>query len=126
MELGRFPVTDGLPAEFYKVFLEQCVNISTCFSEFVLFQRPSLHFTTKRFNNFDSEEKQTSAVFKKLEVYKSFELHVSDYKIAAKVIATRMKKVLPDIINNDQTGFLKGRSIGENVRLLNRVVLRFH
>ena len=76
MELGRFPVTDGLPAEFYKVFLEQCVNISTCFSEFVLFQRPSLHFTTKRFNNFDSEEKQTSAVFKKLEVYKSFELHV--------------------------------------------------
>ena len=49
-----------------------------------------------------------------------------DYKIAAKVIATRMKKVLPDIINIDQTGLLKGRSIGENVRLLNRVVLRFH
>ena len=33
-----------------------------------------------------------------------------------------MKRVLPDIINNDQTGFLKGRSIGENVRLLNSVI----
>lgn len=49
-----------------------------------------------------------------------------DYKIAAKVIAIKIKKVLPDIIKNDQTGLLKGRSIGENVRLLNRVVLRFH
>ena len=41
-----------------------------------------------------------------------------DYKITAKAVATRMKRVLPDIINNDQAGFLKGRSIGENVRLL--------
>ena len=30
-----------------------------------------------------------------------------------------MKRILPDIINNDQTGFLKG---GENVRLLNSVI----
>ena len=29
-----------------------------------------------------------------------------------------MKKVLVDIIHPDQTGFLKGRYIGENVRLL--------
>ena len=34
----------------------------------------------------------------------------------------RMKRVLPDILSNDQTGFLKGRSIGENVRLLNSVI----
>ena len=29
-----------------------------------------------------------------------------------------MKNVLPNIINNCQTGFLKGRYIGENIRLL--------
>ena len=29
-----------------------------------------------------------------------------------------MKKVLPDIINNSQTGFLKGRYIGENIRTI--------
>ena len=33
-----------------------------------------------------------------------------------------MKKVLPDLINNDQTGFLKGRSIGENVRLIASII----
>jgi len=41
-----------------------------------------------------------------------------DYKIAAKSIATRFKKVLPHLMNNDQTGFLKGRFIGENIRLI--------
>jgi hypothetical protein len=39
-----------------------------------------------------------------------------DYKIATKSIATRMKKVLISLIENSQTGFLKGRYIGENIR----------
>ena len=33
-----------------------------------------------------------------------------------------MKKVLPDLINSDQTGCLKGRSIGENVRLIDSII----
>ena len=45
-----------------------------------------------------------------------------DYKIAAKAIASRIKNVLPTIINFDQTGFLKGRSIGENVRLIDSII----
>ena len=45
-----------------------------------------------------------------------------DYKIATKAIAARMKKVLPDLINSDQTGLLKGRSIGENVRLIHSII----
>ena len=39
-----------------------------------------------------------------------------DYKIATKALATRVKKVLPSIISNAQTGYLKGRFIGENIR----------
>ena len=45
-----------------------------------------------------------------------------DHKIATKTIATRLKKVLSHLINNDQTGFLKGRFIGENIRLINSVI----
>ena len=45
-----------------------------------------------------------------------------DYEIAAKVIASRIKTVLSTIINFDQTGFLKGRSIGENVRLIDSII----
>ena len=40
-----------------------------------------------------------------------------DYKILTKSIAKRLEKVLPKIINSDQTGYIKGRFIGENVRL---------
>ena len=41
----------------------------------------------------------------------------TDYKILAKCIALRLKKVTPKIISSDQTGFLQGRYIGENIRL---------
>ena len=40
------------------------------------------------------------------------------YKIASGCIANRIKTVLDKIINKDQTGFIKGRYIGENTRLI--------
>jgi len=33
-----------------------------------------------------------------------------------------MKKILPKIINNGQTGFLKDRFIGENIRLIYSII----
>ena len=45
-----------------------------------------------------------------------------DYKIASKVIAKRIEKVLTLLINPDQTGFIKGRYIGQNVRLINDIL----
>ena len=40
------------------------------------------------------------------------------YKIAASVIANRIKTVLDKIVHEDQKGFISGRFIGENVRLI--------
>ena len=39
-----------------------------------------------------------------------------DTKIMSKVLATRIKNVLPDIIHHNQSGFVKDRYIGETVR----------
>ena len=40
----------------------------------------------------------------------------TDYKIIAKVMANRLKSGLNEIIHEDQTGFMKGRNIGSNIR----------
>ena len=45
-----------------------------------------------------------------------------DYKILTKVIAKRIEKTLLKIINPDQTGYVKGRYIGENIRLIQDVM----
>ena len=45
-----------------------------------------------------------------------------DYKTATKAIANRLKKVLANVVDNDQTGFLKDRFIGENIRLIDSII----
>jgi len=39
-------------------------------------------------------------------------------KIATKAIAKRIEASLSKLINSDQTGFIKGRYIGENIHLI--------
>ena len=40
------------------------------------------------------------------------------YNIASKAIAIRIKKVVPQLIDTDQTGFMKDRFIDQNMRSL--------
>ena len=46
----------------------------------------------------------------------------TDYKIMTKCIATRLKNNLIKIINKSQSGFIKGRYIGDNIRSLLEVI----
>ena len=50
--------------------------------------------------------------------YRPISILVSDYKIFSKILATRLEKVLPDVIDMDQTGFIKDRSFIDNARRL--------
>ena len=45
-----------------------------------------------------------------------------DYKIIAKILALRLKKMLPKIIHSDQKGFVKGRNICEANRLIQDII----
>ena len=51
-----------------------------------------------------------------LENWRPISLVNVDAKIMSKVIATRIKNVLPNIIQHNQTGYVKDRYIGETVR----------
>ena len=119
MESGKSPGTDGLPAEFYKVFwndvstfLIDALNLSFSKGYLSISQRRGLITLLPKKNKPQQYLKN----------WRPITLLNCDYKIAAKAIATRLKKVLPYLIDNDQTGFLKGRFIGENIRLINSVI----
>lgn len=45
-----------------------------------------------------------------------------DYKIATKALAARVQNIMKSIINSDQNGFVKGRSIHENIRLIEDIL----
>lgn len=49
-------------------------------------------------------------------------LQCCDAKILAKCIAHRIKKVLLNIVHNDQSGFLQRRYIGDNIRQLLEII----
>ena len=53
-----------------------------------------------------------------LDNWRPISLLNTDYKIATRAIASRMFKILPDIIHIDQMGYVKKHFIGQNIRLI--------
>ncbi|KAK3221963.1 hypothetical protein Dsin_008988 [Dipteronia sinensis] len=48
------------------------------------------------------------------------------YKIIAKIIVNRIKPCLPDIISPSQSAFMAGRSIGDNILLVQELMRNYH
>ena len=111
--------TDGLPCEFYKFFwndlAEVLVNaLNHSFETRMLSisqRRGIVKFIPKK-----------DADLKLIKNRRPITLLNCDYKIATKAIANRIKTLLPNLISDDQTGFVKDRFIGENIRLIDSVM----
>lgn len=58
--------------------------------------------------------------------YRPVSLLNVDNKILAKIMATRLEKVLPTIIHEDQTGFIKNRQMTHNIRRLFDIIYSSH
>ena len=113
MSNNKTPGSDGLPIEFYKIlwadikeFFINAVHESFETGELSTLQRHGIITLLPKQNKDNLYLKN----------WRPISLLQTDYKIIAKALATRMKKVLPDLIHKDQTGFLKNRYIGENIR----------
>ena len=57
-----------------------------------------------------------------MKCYRPISLLNIDYKIISKVIATKLGKILPKIIDFDQTSAIKGHSIFDNFHLIRNVI----
>ena len=120
---SRAPGTDGLPAEFYKVFWN---DISDLFLNSINYAYRSGQLSVTQRRGIIKLIPKKDAEPNLIKNWRPISLLNCDYKIAAKAIANRFKQVIPNIINYDQTGFLKGRFIGENIRLIDVLGLKPH
>ena len=57
-----------------------------------------------------------------LKNWRPLSLLTTDYKIITKILALHVTKVLPSIINEDQSAYIKGRYIGENIRTIADII----
>ncbi len=118
LKINKSPGLDGLTAEFYKAFANELTPFLTnmfneCFQDQLL--PPSQRLSV------------LSLIFKKGETenianYRPISLTNTDYKIIAFILANRMHHVLSDIISPDQTGYIKKRFIGQNIRLIQDII----
>ncbi len=114
LKVEKSPGCDGLTPEFYKElwteFKDLFVNMLN-----ETYEHGELPYTMRK--------AILALLFKKgdktlLKNFRPISLTNYDYKILCFVLANRMQKVLKDIIVEDQTGYIKGRYIGSNARLL--------
>ena len=119
MGIGNSPGSDGLTSEFYKRFWDE-IGYDVVQSIKNAFDKGELSICQKR---------SIITLLPKKDKPTDFDNNLPpvtllnvDYKIAAKVIANRLARVLPDIISPNQTGYVKNRYIGENVRLISDVI----
>lgn len=116
---GKSPGIDGLPPELYLAFWDQ-VGPLILGSINVAIEQGSFHR--------DKRNALITVLLKKdkdpLECssYQPISLIGADVKLYAKVLVTRMETVIGKLIHFDQTGFIKGRVAGDNVRRLSHVI----
>ena len=119
MKSNKSPGLDGIPSEFYKFFWNDIKHI-------VL---DSLNYALKKEElSMDQRRGVITLIPKKdknrqiLKNWRPISLLTVDYKLLAKSLANRIKKVIDKLICNDQTGYIKGRYIGENIRTIQDMI----
>ena len=119
MAPNKSPGRDGIPAEFYKVLWRDIADDLLDATNYG-FEKGQLSMSQRR--GIIKLIPKKDVELNQVKNWRPITLLNCDYKIAAKAIANRVKKALSKLINNDQTGFMKGRFIGENIRLIDGVI----
>ena len=111
----KSPGLDGIPIEFYKVLWN---DIKTYFINVVNCSYELKYLSPSQRRGVISLLPKDNKDILMLKNWRPITLLNADYKILAKCIACRIKKHIQKLMHDDQTGFLKGRYIGENINRL--------
>jgi len=118
--MGRVPGIDGLPSEFYKKFWHLLIDsLVESFNE--AFDSDFLSTSQRRaiITLIDKKDKDRTL----LSNWRPISLlNLTDVKLLSKALAFRVKKVLPNIIHNNQSGYVEGRFSGEIIRTIEYIM----
>ena len=115
---NKSPGDDGIVSEFYK---EYWYLIREQFTKVVRYIFNINTLSPSQYNAI------LTLLYKKgeredIKNWRPISLLNADYKILTKILAERLKKVLPKIIHPDQKGFVQGRNINQANRLLQDII----
>ena len=119
MKNGKSPGTDGLTPEFYKFFWTEIKELVLDALNYA-FNTGKLSIDQRRgiISLIPKKDKQRTL----LKNWRPISLLNTDYKLLSKSMARRMQSFLPKLIHGDQTGYIKNRFIGENIRVIDDVL----
>ena len=116
---NKTPGEDGFTKQFYESFYD-LIWRDLLNSYNAAFQSGSLSISQRR--GIITLIPKADGDLTELSNWRPISLLNIDYKILTKALAKRIEKYLPKLINSDQTGFVKGRYIGQNIRLLSDIM----
>ena len=116
---NKSPGNDGLTKEFYEIFwkilckpLLDCYRYSLEVGELSNSQRQAI------ITLLEKKGKDRSYLVN----WRPISLLNFDYKLLTKVLANRVKKVIPSIISSSQTAYVRDRSITDSVKLVQDII----
>ena len=116
---SKAPGVDGIPADFYKVFWNKLKEpLYEVIREIV--KSGQMHLSARRGLISLIEKIGRDPLL--LTNWRPITLLCTDLKIFDKIIALRLQSVMSELIHKSQTGFQKGKQLGENIMQLLAII----
>lgn len=113
LKLHKSPGPDRLTAQFYKTFSSELIPHMTSLFNHIA---DTKHVTHTMIEDIILIIPKQGKGTQHCDSYRPIALLNLEAKLYSKILASRLEGLMPDLINRDQSGFIKGRQMQDNVR----------
>lgn len=119
LNTNKTPGSDGITPEFYKKFWDLLQNT---FYDSMMFSLDQGHLSQEQRTGIVTLIPKKAEDRLSLNNWRPITLLNTDFKIFSKALANRLQCCIKDVVSPDQTGFIKGRTIGSNITTIQSVI----